>query len=146
MADEATPVCPSEKPGIKTTEFWLALAMMVVGAWLISKGKDEVGGVLTLAAGSVYTGFRGLVKSKLAQAGAVLLLVFAVGCGTPGYVKASEIQGLVHAVCDRHKRLVAQDPSYVGPFAEQKRQSDIRSGDILVGTVDEAVKAGEEKK
>jgi hypothetical protein len=146
VSEDAAPAkCPSERPGIKTTEFWLAVAMILAGVWLISKGKDEIGAALIGIAGTVYPALRGAVKSKLAQvAGVLALVVLLSGCGTPGYVKASEVQELTRAICDRHDRLVKATKDY--PEGEQKRQSDLRSSAILRGTIDEAVRAGQGKE
>ena len=148
QGEDAAPACPSpsERAGVKTSEFWLALAMMLVGAWLISKGKDEVGGVLCMAAGTVYTGFRGLVKSRLAAAGAILLAAALLAACTPGYLKASEIQEITHAVCDRHDDLVRAKKYTDAEGGARRQQSDLRSSAILAGTVDEAVAAGEGRK
>lgn len=149
-ANTTTPdaTCPSERPGIKTTEFWLGAGMMMLAAWLISKGKDELGAALAGIAGTVYTGFRGLVKSKLAQAGALLfVLVLAPGCATPGYVKASEVLDQVRITVARDKAAILADksPRYAGAFGEQKRQSDVRGDEILLGTIEEAAAAGDEQ-
>lgn len=53
------------RPGIRTSEFWIAVAMNLLGAWLIAKGKDELGAMLIAIGGGGYTGARAYVKSKV---------------------------------------------------------------------------------
>jgi len=50
------------KPGYKTTEFWLTLAMGIAGIALIIKGDAAIGAALLGAAGVAYNGSRGLAK------------------------------------------------------------------------------------
>ena len=97
--DEDAGTCPSERAGIKTTEFWLAAAMLLLAAYLAQKGKDELATVLAGVAGTVYTGFRGLVKSKLAKGLAPLLLVAVLfsGCAS---VKLDHVEKLQAALID----------------------------------------------
>jgi hypothetical protein len=70
------------KPGYKTTEFWLSLAAMVIGAVLASgvlnpsdatqaKVLQVLGLVATLLASLGYTAQRGLVKSTASKAAAI---------------------------------------------------------------------------
>lgn len=54
----------SEKPGFKTTEFWIALAMGLAGAYLMGKGQDDLGAFLMGASGFSYTAGRAYVKGK----------------------------------------------------------------------------------
>lgn len=52
------------KSGWRTTEFWMALGMKILGAWLISKGKDELGVVLITAGGGGYIAGRSVAKRQ----------------------------------------------------------------------------------
>jgi len=68
MADETTAVVPA-KAGYKTTEFWLSLAAMILGALFasgaISSGgtTDKIAGLVATILGSLgYTVSRTLVK------------------------------------------------------------------------------------
>jgi hypothetical protein len=61
----ASPEAAAElKSGWKTTEFWIAVAMKLLGAWLISKGKDELGVMLITISGGGYMGSRTLAKRQ----------------------------------------------------------------------------------
>lgn len=52
-----------ERPGIRTTEFWLAIAVnaagVAMGMW---KGHEAIGAVMILVASGVYTLSRAFVK------------------------------------------------------------------------------------
>ena len=53
------------KPGIKTTEFWLSLAILVAGLVLLGRDSETyqaIGGVLVAASGMGYSISRGLAK------------------------------------------------------------------------------------
>lgn len=50
------------RPGIKTTEFWLAVGCMLLSAYLASKGKDELAAVIASIATGSYTGARAYTK------------------------------------------------------------------------------------
>ena len=52
------------RPGIKTTEFWVMVAMTILGAWLIERGHDEIGATIIGLAGSGYTGARTWLKHR----------------------------------------------------------------------------------
>lgn len=56
----------SEKPGFKTTEFWIALGMLLAGAYLLGKEQFELGSALIGASGLSYSGGRSYVKGKAA--------------------------------------------------------------------------------
>ena len=60
MPAQQTPV---ERPGIKTTEFWLSLATLAGGVGLILGGHEEAGQWLCVAAVSGYAVGRGLTKA-----------------------------------------------------------------------------------
>ena len=51
-----------DKPGYKSTEFWITIILSVIGAVLIATGKQELGAALLGAAGISYNGTRGLAK------------------------------------------------------------------------------------
>lgn len=96
------------KPGIRTTEFWMSVALFLLGVFLMSKGKDEVGAALMGASGFGYTMSRGMAK----KAASVLLLCVVLagaGCTPSGYVKASELRPLVERVVKRHDDYVKAD-------------------------------------
>tara|TARA_R110000824_G_scaffold100352_2_gene238653 strand:+ start:556 stop:795 length:240 start_codon:yes stop_codon:yes gene_type:complete len=57
------------KPGLKSTEFWLNLAAMVIGAVLAAVGEDNswtqiLGGVMAVVAPTAYTAGRASVKGR----------------------------------------------------------------------------------
>ena len=54
----------SIKPGIKTSELYITLALMIAGVSLIIQGQEALGAGLLGAAGISYTGSRGLAKVK----------------------------------------------------------------------------------
>jgi hypothetical protein len=74
------------KPGYKTSEFWLSLVAVLVGA-IMSSGLLEatatdadnkiVGLVVTLLAALGYTGARGFVKAQDVKAAAIMSAVNA---------------------------------------------------------------------
>lgn len=99
-------------PGYKSTEFWLGLAMTLIGAWLISKDKDEIGAVLVAAGGLGYTGARALVKKAPRLVSALLLtltLVGLTGCNSH-QIDADATGPLIERVCNRHDELVRAHP------------------------------------
>ena len=61
MADENIPAI---KPGYKSTEFWITVALGIAGVVLLATGKDTLGTALLAAAGVSYSGARGLAKFK----------------------------------------------------------------------------------
>lgn len=75
------------KPGYKTTEFWLSLAAIVIGAVMASGALDQLGGdhwlvkVIGIAASVLgalgYTAVRGFTKIGEAKAAAVASAVAA---------------------------------------------------------------------
>jgi len=52
------------KPGIKTSELYVTLALMVLGTILLLNGQEQLGVALLGAAGVTYTASRGLAKVK----------------------------------------------------------------------------------
>lgn len=52
------------KDGFRTSEFWVAVAMFLVGLFLMSKGKDELGMGLITISGLGYKASRTLVKRE----------------------------------------------------------------------------------
>jgi hypothetical protein len=145
MSDEAAEVVEPNnllavKDGWKTTEFWLSLAMKCLGAWLISKDKDELGTMLILAAGGSYALSRTLVKKNRVPrlVGALLLtacLVFLPGCNSH-QIDADEVGPLIEKVVARHDAYVTTDPS----LTDAQRESQLLSSRLLIEVVREAQK------
>ena len=51
-----------KKPGFKTSEFWIAVLVIVVGAVMLWRDKDEIGLTLIFGAAAPYSIARGLAK------------------------------------------------------------------------------------
>jgi hypothetical protein len=68
----------------------------------------------------------------------VVALLAVSGC-CKGHIQASNVQELVHRICERHDRFVKGEPS-----AEDKdpvkKASHLRSSEILQAIVDDAAK------
>ena len=85
------------KSGLKTTEFWVALLLCGVGVWLITRGHDEIGGLLIAASGLGYKVSRGMAKKGAALVLACLLIggcaerLGANHCGCQAGSKACEM-------------------------------------------------------
>lgn len=125
------------KAGWKTTEFWIGLLMTLIGAWLIEKGKDELGAVLVAVGGLGYQGSRALVKKAPPRliSGLLLaaLLIFAPGCNSTS-MDADEVGPLILRVCDRHDLYVTTDPN----LDDTRRESMLRSSHLLRVAVEAA--------
>jgi len=136
--DTITQVVTAGRQGYRTTEFWLHVVALLVGVYLFFKGKDELAALLIGLSGFSYNVSRGIAKKA-----AVLLLALTIttGCSTPGYVKASEVKGLVDAVTLRHDAYVDAD----GTLDEEHKASYKRSAALIRMTVDEAVASGNAK-
>lgn len=52
------------KPGFKTSEFWVTVAVGTVGVIFVTLGENQLGALLLAAAGVSYSGSRGLAKGK----------------------------------------------------------------------------------
>lgn len=134
------------KPGKKSTEFWITVAAHMVGlalaAWGAHKGNDTItaiGGILLAISQGTYTMGRSAVKKAAA---AVLLCAVFVGCGTPGYIKASAIEGTLVRLIDRHDVYVEADAS----LSEPQRRANLRDGTLLKKLLSEAqAPVGEEE-
>lgn len=50
------------KSGVKTSEFWVTMLLMIGGVVLIALGKDSLGAALMGASGTGYTLSRGHAK------------------------------------------------------------------------------------
>lgn len=94
------------KAGVRTTEFWLAVATFVVGLTLVIVGKTEIqqlvgAGLLSLTSIG-YSVSRGLVK----KAAVILLCVSFMGCGTINeqYIQAD--QGTYDAIAPEYEAYV----------------------------------------
>jgi hypothetical protein len=95
------------KDGWKTTEFWIAVAMTLVGVWLVERGQDTIGAALVALAGTGYKVSRTAVKRVMRVS--VLLLALLLGgchgqCLTPENVGPSMVD-----VLDRHDAYVHQN-------------------------------------
>lgn len=155
MADEApkpevTPAAAPmetsvEKPGFKTTEFWicsiLALAGMVMAAGL---GDDSpivkiAGMVLSLGSALGYTASRVSIKKTLQVLLVGFTLSLAVGCSQKGYVRADAIDGSLISVCDRHDKMLKGelDPKSI---SEADKKTYLRTSELLRKAVAEAKK------
>lgn len=51
-----------KKPGFKTSEFWIAVLVILVGAAMLWRDKDEIGLMLIFGAAAPYSISRGLAK------------------------------------------------------------------------------------
>jgi hypothetical protein len=104
------------KSGWRSTEFWIALGLKLLGAWLIAKGKDELGMVLVLAGGGGYMLQRGqLKKAEIVRRVAGLMIVGMLvlgmtGCCT-GHVSAAAVAPSLMSVSTRHDNYVQSDPT-----------------------------------
>lgn len=128
--DEAAPASP--KSGIKTSEFWLAFAMLMLSAYLASKGKDELAAMLASVAGATYVGFRSFVKSKVPAAALLVgCLLFLPGCSG---IRPDAIEPLLEKVVERHDGYVSRDQSK----DPARKASELLSSDLLLLSVDEA--------
>lgn len=71
-----------------------------------------------------------------------LVLVFA-GCGTPGYIKAENIDGTLRRVIERDAEYILHDVR----LSATEKQDNLRDGELLLSvlnTAKEATKAAEE--
>lgn len=124
--------------GWRTTEFWIALALKLLGAWLISKGKDELGAVLIVTGGGGYLASRGYVKGEaVRRVGAIMLVCMlgfgAMGCST-STLRADAIGPALTDVLDRHDAYLAADP-FKDPLEKSIGQRD---SDLLRALLKEA--------
>lgn len=145
LADMAIPALDdlgAKKPGIRTTEFWLATLCSVVGTVLsFLPGKEWVGGCLLAVAAGTYALSRGLAK-QAAVFFLVVGLVGATGCSQPGYVSATALQPATHAVVERHDRLLdAADDATMkkAGLNPDERDSYKTTSALLEKAVDEGV-------
>lgn len=66
-------------------------------------------------------------------------LIFLIGCGTPGYIRADAIEGTVTAIIDRHDAYVDNDPS----LKELERRIYKRGGELIKMLIEEAQRPSE---
>lgn len=52
----------NERPGYQTIEFWVTILSIILGVFLILKGKEEYGAMLIAASGVAYPIARGITK------------------------------------------------------------------------------------
>ena len=57
-----------ERAGVWTSEFWMSMACLLAGLWLISRGKEELATWLIGIATGGYQGARAFTKGKVANA------------------------------------------------------------------------------
>lgn len=58
---------PDRRPDVWTSEFWLSLACLAAGLWLIARGKEELATWLIGIATGGYQGARAFTKGKVAS-------------------------------------------------------------------------------
>ena len=134
-----------ERSGIKTTEFWIALVVILAGllpsSGLIPEGHWGVkvcGLVVAAAAALGYTAARAGVKSA---AGKLLVLFCLVGllagCGGQGYIRAEAIEPAVRLVTGLHDKMLMGevDPAKIKP---EDKATYLRTSEWLRSTVREA--------
>ncbi len=134
-----------ERSGLRTTEFWITLAVVIAGllpsSGLLPEGHWAVkvcGLIVSAAAAMGYTVTRGGVKKSI---GNLLLLTMLAGtfsgCCSQGYVKADAIRPAVELVTGLHDRmlLLEKDPKEIKP---EDRATYLRTSQLLRETVREA--------
>jgi len=139
-----------QRSGIRTTEFWITLVVVIAGllptSGLFPEGHWAVkvcGLVVSVAAALGYTVARGSVKK--AAAAKLLLIALLVGllagCGGQGMIRAEAIEPAVKLVTGLHDRLLMGevDPAKISP---EDRKTYLRTSELLRSTVRE----GAEKK
>ncbi len=77
---------------------------------------------------------------RLRLTAVILVLLAAVGCGTPGYIKAEAIEGSVGKLIKRHDAYVDADPT----LSDLERRVYKRDGDVLKVVFAEAKQPTEE--
>lgn len=101
-----------KKAGWKSTEFWIAVGMFLVGCWLIEKDHVELGTGLITLSGFSYTGSRHMIKTQALKRVAMFLLlpglVLLQGCCS-GHVSAQAMGELCWPTWQRHDAYVRED-------------------------------------
>lgn len=59
---------PDQRAGVWTSEFWMSLACLACGMWLIARGREELATWLIGIATGGYQGARAWTKGKTANA------------------------------------------------------------------------------
>lgn len=138
------------KPGFKTTEFWLTLVAVAVGAIFASGAFGEDSGTLQIAgiAATVltamgYTVSRGMAKKVVLFFLLPLLLLGAAGC-CKGHIRADSIDGSIKIVSKRHDRLVnlvkdVNGDGVVDGTDDADRRTYLRTTELLQGVVKTAL-------
>ena len=139
------------KPGFKTSEFWLTLAAVAVGAVFASGafGEDspvlQTAGIAATVLGALgYTVSRGMAKKVVLFFLLPILLLGVAGC-CKGHIRADAIDGSIRIVTARHDKLVATTPDVNGDGVTDDRDkadraSYLRTTELLRGVVKEALK------
>ena len=117
------------KDGWRTTEFWIALVMTAIGAWLIAKGKEEIGGVLVAMAGSGYTAGRTVVK-RAVRVSLVLLALCLSGCHASCLTPVNVGPAMTDAL-NRHDTYVSEDGALTPTQREVYLTTSLMIRDVL---------------
>ena len=121
-------------------EFLIAIMCIGGGIGLIAMGEKELGTYLIMAAVAAFGVSRGLAKvgsgAKILLIGVTLL--FVAGC-CKGHVRADSIDGLVDKITRRHDNFIKGEATEADKDP-RKKDSHLRSSEILRKIVDEAIK------
>ena len=103
--------------------------MIAVGAYLVLKGKEEVGGIIIGAAVTVYTGGRVMLKKGLLG---LLLLVplLMAGCCT-GHIDAAGTEELATNIMDTHDSMVGLVQDLNGDGAVDEKDAVLKKALLL---------------
>lgn len=95
-----------DRPGWRTTEFWVTLAALAASVYLFSIGKDEAAAAMLAVSGGSYAVSRGFAK----RAGALLLAGFMFsGCASDPTVRVDAIEPALVSIMARHDHYIAAD-------------------------------------
>jgi hypothetical protein len=143
------------KPGYKSTEFWLSLLAMIITAVIASGMLDtesSMGKIVALGATVLtalgYTVGRSLVKSSAAKVGVLFLALMLPlqGCCPPGYIKASEVDGPIRRLVQRHAAYIESDAAYQdqnNAEAQLEKRVYLADGTVTIEVLDSAKAVGE---
>lgn len=137
-----TPIGAKDRPGYRTTEFWLSAAALIVGAVLSSGLADDspvmkVAGVIAMVLSAIgYTVTRTGVKKALILFFVLGLPLADAGCSR-GMIRADAIAGLTEDVCERHDKILKGEIK-VETLSEEKKASYLRSTELLRRVIKEA--------
>jgi uncharacterized protein HemX len=133
-----------DRPGYRTTEFWLSTLAAIVGV-ILASGLVETSPIMKVAgmAAAVlsamgYSVSRGMTKRAIVLLVAIVLPLGIGGCGG-GQIRAEAVDGLVRQVSDRHDKLVKGELK-ASEISEADRATYLRSTELLRKVLDEARK------